>query len=140
MTSKTFIAALIGAIVSFILGYLIYGIALMNFMTTNAGSATGVMKMDMGATSMIYIFIGSLAGGLLLAYIFDKWANIRTAAGGAQAAALLGFLIILSFDATMYGTTNIMNMTAMFVDIIAGTILYAISGAAIGWWLGRGSK
>jgi hypothetical protein len=129
MTSKV--------IVAFIGGFLIYGLALQSFMAANAGTATGVMKTDMSASNMIYIFIGNLASGLLLAYIFDKWANIRTLSMGAQAGALIGLLIAASVDFTMYGTSNIMNMTAVFVDIIAGTVLSALVGAGVAWWLGR---
>jgi hypothetical protein len=137
MTSKVIVAALVGGIIAFIGGFLIYGLALQSFMAANAGTATGVMKTDMSASNMIYIFIGNLASGLLLAYIFDKWANIRTLSMGAQAGALIGLLIAASVDFTMYGTSNIMNMTAVFVDIIAGTVLSALVGAGVAWWLGR---
>ncbi|MEP7321737.1 MAG: hypothetical protein ABI761_07450 [Saprospiraceae bacterium] len=137
MTSKTFIAALIGGVVAFLLGYLIYGMALMNFMAANAGSATGVMKTEMSSTNMIHIFIGNLAGAFLLAYIFDVWANIRTFSGGAQAGALIGFLMALSFDFVMLGTSNIMNFKGTIVDIFASAIMVALVGGVVGWWLGR---
>ena len=139
MTSKVIIAALIGGTVSFIGGYLIYGMALNSFMMTNAGSASGVMKTDMAASNMALIFIGSVAGALLLAYIFDKWANIRTLSTGAQAGALIGLLMALSFDFTMLGTTNILTSTSAIVDVIASTVLTALTGGAVAWWLGRGN-
>ena len=138
MTSKTFIAALIGGIVGFLAGYLIYGIALMSFMAANAGSATGVMKTEFSTASYIHIFIGNLAGAFLLAYIYDVWANIRTLAGGAKAGALIGLLMAINFDFVMLGTTNIMTFNAAIVDILASVVFVAIVGSVIGWWLGRG--
>jgi hypothetical protein len=137
MTSKTFIAALLGGIASFILGYLIYGMALMSFMAAHAGSATGVMKTEMNSSNMIHIFIGNLAGSFLLAYIFDVWANIRTLSGGVKAGALIGFLMAINFDFVMLGTSNIMTFNAAIVDILASAVLVALVGGVVGWWLGR---
>lgn len=137
MNNKVIIAAILGGIIAFVGGFLIYGLALQNFMAANTGTATGVMKTEMGASNMVYIFIGNLATGLLIAYIFDKWANIRTLSTGAQAGAWIGLLVSISLDFSMYGTSNIMNMKAVLVDIVAGSFLTALVGAGVAWWLGR---
>ncbi|MEO5582578.1 MAG: hypothetical protein ABIR66_07785, partial [Saprospiraceae bacterium] len=63
--------------------------------------------------------------------------NIRTFSGGAQAGALIGFLMALSFDFVMLGTSNIMNFTGTLVDILASAIMGALVGGVVGWWLGR---
>ena len=43
-TNKLVFATLAGAITSFLLGYLLYGIALAGFFEANMGSATGVTR------------------------------------------------------------------------------------------------
>ncbi|MBP9744061.1 MAG: hypothetical protein WBC35_06620 [Saprospiraceae bacterium] len=139
MNSKVIIAALIGGIVAFLLGWLLYGVLLMDFMASNAGSATGVMKTDPQASDFIFVFLGNVGYALLLAYIFDQWANIKTLATGAKAGALIGLLIGISYDFLNYGMTNLMNMTGAVADILMSAVMGAVTGAVVAWWLGRGA-
>jgi hypothetical protein len=136
-TNKFLLGTLAGGVALFILGYLVWGMALMGFMESNAGSATGVMKTDMVWWSLI---LGNLFWGALLSYIFLKWAGISTFAGGASAGAVLGLLISGGIDFIMYGTSNLMNLTAVIVDIIANIVVMAIVGGVVGLVLGSGKS
>ena len=107
--NKMIFAGLAGGITLFLLGWLIYGMLLMDFMAANAGSATGVNKTE-AEMSLLWIFIGNLSTGFLLAVIFGKYGNIKDAMAGAMAGALIGLLMSIGFDGILYGTTNIMNM------------------------------
>ena len=137
MNNKILIAGLVGAAAAFILGFLTWGLALSGFMESNVGSATGVMKeqSDFGWIPMI---LGHISWGLLIAYIFGHWANIKTFATGAKGGAILGFLIGFTYDMISLGSTNVMNTTGAIVDIVAMTIVSAIVGGVVGWMLGRG--
>ncbi len=137
--NKIIFAGLAGAVTLFLLGWLIYGMLLMDFMAANAGSATGVMKTD-EEMSLLWIFIGNLASGFLLAVIFGKYGNIKTAMGGAMAGALIGLLMAIGFDSIMYGTTHIMNMTGMGVDVVVTAVMFAITGAVVASVLGMNKK
>ncbi len=139
MNSKIIVAALLGALASFILGFLFYGLLLMDYMSSNMIPGAMKTEAEMGASSYIFLFLGTFASSLLLAYVFDRWANIRTAGGGASAGALLGLLMILSFDFGMYATTNLLKMNFMLLDIALNVVFAAAAGAVIGWWLGRNS-
>ena len=46
MNTKTIVAGVIGGIVYFLLGWLIYGMLMSDFFEANSGSATGVMRAD----------------------------------------------------------------------------------------------
>ena len=132
MNAKKFwISGLIGGVVSFFVGFAIYGVLLANVMNNSSGTATNVMR---GPTEMIYwsIMLGSLFMGLTLAYIFAK-ANINTVGGGMVVGAIAGFLIIAGHDFTSYGTSNLFNMNGLLVDVCASTVMQAITGAAIGF-------
>ena len=137
MTNKILIAGVTGAIVALILGFLTWGMALSGFMEANSGSATGVMRSD---SEMLWIpmILGHLSWGILFAIIYGRWANISTFASGAQAGALLGFLIGFTFDMINLGTTHLTNTTAAIVDVIAMTIISAIVGGVVAMMLGRG--
>ena len=130
--SKNFlISGLIGGIVSFFVGFLIYGILLAKLMDASTGSATNVMR---GPTEMVYwsIILGSLFMGLTLAYIFEL-AKIKTVGKGLIVGAIAGLLIIAGHDFTSYGTSNLFNLNGLMADVIASTIMQAITGAAIGF-------
>jgi hypothetical protein len=138
-TKKFLIGTLVGGIAFFLLGYLVYGFALTNFFSGHSGTATGVSK-SMEEIGWGWLILGNLASGALLSYIFLKWANIATFAGGASAGAVIGFLMALSFDMVSFGTTNIMDLTGSLADVVAASLMTAIAGGIIGAVLGMGSK
>lgn len=134
--NKILIAGLIGGVAAFLLGWLVYGMALHGFFEQNAGTATGVNRSpeDMVWWAMI---VAHLAFGYLFALIFGRWANISTFATGAKAGAVIGLLMGLAYGLIWYGTSNVMNLTGTFVDILAGAFNSAIIGGVVAWWLGR---
>jgi len=110
-TNKFLIGGIIGGIAYFLLGWLVWGMLLMNFMTENAGTATGVMKAE-GDMIWWALIVGNLFSGLAMAYVLTK-AGVSTASTGVMMGAIFGLLISASFDFTMFGTANIMNMNGM---------------------------
>ena len=126
-TQKLLIGTIVGWVVLFFLGYLIFGILLADFFRANAGTATGVEKMPM---NLVAIGIGQLAaaGGLTLIL---SWVGVRGIAQGATMAGVVGLLFFLGVDLTMFGTSNTSTFTVALVDPVVAGILYAIAGAAI---------
>jgi len=133
--SKILIAGLVTGVVSFFLGWLFYGILLMDFFEENAGTATGVSKGE----EMVWwaLILGNLIYGIFYAYIFGKWASISTALTGLKAGAVIGLLIGAGFGLMYYGTSNLMNLTGTILDIAVTVVIGAILGAVAGWMLGR---
>jgi hypothetical protein len=85
------------------------------------------------------LILGNLSLAALLSYVFLKWANISSFGDGFKAGALIGFFMVLSFDMILYDTTNFMDLTGTFADIIVFTVMAAIGGGVIGLVLGMGS-
>lgn len=139
MNTKVLIAALVGGITSFLLGWVFYGILLADFFAANAGSATGVMKDD-ASMNWLPIIIGNMTTGLLFALIYKRWAGITTFKTGAIGGAWVGLLIALSYDMISLGTTNMMNTVAALVDPLVSTVMGAITGGMVGWALGYGNR
>jgi uncharacterized integral membrane protein len=136
MLKQRIMATAAGFVVFFMLGWVVYGMLLMDFFTTNAGSATGVPRSD---ADMIWwaLIVGNIMQVYLLVYIFGNWANITTFSGGAKAGAIIGLIMGLGIDLTFYATTNMMNLTATLVDPLVITVMYSITGGVVGWVLGR---
>jgi hypothetical protein len=89
MTNKTLLGALAGGVALFLLGWLIYGMLLMDYTTANFNQCASNPP-----DQMIWwaIIASSLATGLLLALIFS-WSNTSGAAAGAQKGAIIGALM-----------------------------------------------
>ena len=133
---KRIMATLAGFVVFFFMGFLLYGMLLMDFFMANAGSATGVYRED---AEMVWwaLALGNLLQSYLLVYIFSKWANITTFSSGLQAGAMIGLILGLGYDLTMYGTSNISNLTATLVDPLVVAVTMGATGGVIGMVLGR---
>ncbi|MEO7175281.1 MAG: hypothetical protein ABIV51_05515 [Saprospiraceae bacterium] len=135
MNSKVLVGAILGGIVHFFAGWLLYGMLLMDFFAENAGSATGVDKGEM--MELPYVALGSLVTGLLFSLLYSRM-SVNSMMDGLTTGLWIGFLFGLGMDLTMYGTTNIANMTAALVDPIVMGVMGALTGAIIGWWNSRG--
>ena len=135
---KLLMGGIVGGILFFGLGYLIYGNLLTGFFQKHPGTATGVDR-AMADFEFLYLAIGNLAMGFLLAYVFVK-SNVNSLAGGLVTGGIIGALVSVAYDCIMYGTTNIISKTAMAADVAATTVMCAIVGAVVGMVLGMGKK
>lgn len=132
---KFLLAGVAGGVVLFLLGFLIWGVLLEDFMKNNMGPVQNLDKVPMVWWAMI---MGNLAVGFLLAYIYGQWASITIPLTGLKAGAVIGALYAIAMDFMLFSTTNIMNMTAVIVDIVATTVAFAITGAVVAFVLGMG--
>lgn len=137
-TNKFLIGGIIGGIVYFFLGWVVWGMLLMDFMKNNAGSATGVMKDE---ADMVWwaLIVGNLFSGLLLSYVISK-TGTKGAVPGATMGAVVSLLLAGAFDFTMLGTSNIVTLNSVLVDMAASVVVGAIVGAVIGFYMGMGNK
>jgi len=126
MSVKTIVAAVAGGAVFFLLGFLIYGLALNQTMQSMTVQYSGLFKLE---PNFIAIALFTLAWGGLLAMIFDYWADIRTFAGGAIAGAIIMFLI--SFAHEMQ-TKAFMALTIGYTPVIINVLVTAFMGAVAG--------
>ena len=133
---KLFIGGIVGGILYFLLGWLIYGMLLIDFMKGHSGIASNVDKAEM---DYLYLGIGNLAMGFLLAYIFVK-SNVNSMANGLITGGIIGALVCIGVDCVMYGTTNVLSKTAMAADVAAMTVMSAIVGAVMGMMMGMLKK
>ncbi|MEO6132657.1 MAG: hypothetical protein ABIQ02_12475, partial [Saprospiraceae bacterium] len=105
MNNKFLVGGLIGGVACFLLGYLIYVLALGDTMAANA--MPGVNK-TMEEFNWPFIVLGNLASGFLLSYVMTK-SNTSGFGPGATMGAIIGLLVAMGFDFIMYGTSNIMT-------------------------------
>ena len=134
-TKKLTMATLAGGVAAMVVGYLLNGMLMMDFYTTNVGSATGVFK-------EVPIWWSLILGQVLFAGFLTMiigWRGDSSAGAGLKTGALVGLVLGLSLNFTFYGTANIANLTATLVRPVVIMIQTGIIGAVIGAVLGVGS-
>ena len=130
---RLLIGTLVGGIVLFFAGYLIFGIVFADFFAQNAGTATGVPKEPF---NFVALAIGQLGFAAALTLILH-WAAVRSVGQAVTVAGITGLLFFLGIDLTMYATTNTQSLTATLVDPILAAALFAVGGASIAAVTGR---
>jgi FtsH-binding integral membrane protein len=123
---------IIGGIAFFLLGWLIWGILLLDFSMNNYDQSIYLPEDQMVWWALI---LANLFTGLMLTVIM-KWANVKTLVDGLKTGAIIGALYALSIDLSYYSmTTVILHVSAVIVDTLAYTLLMAVTGLLIvlGW-------
>ncbi len=132
-TKVLFVGVMTG-IFAFFFGWLVFGILFPDYMET---SVEGFEKAE-GEMVWWAMIVSNLFWGLLLAYIFIRWASISTWWTGFKAALMIGFLITVSYDTGMYSMTNFFgSISSVLIDIVINTIYIGILGAFAGWLAGK---
>lgn len=116
-----------GGISYFLLGWLVYGILLMTFLSANMNQCAA--RPD----EMIWwaIILSNFSAALLLT-LFLKWFGAKGIIDGLKTGALFGFLFAATVALSSWSmTTMYTNISALVVDIFASTVLFAIVGIVI---------
>jgi len=132
---KVLRGTLFGRIAFFFLGWLVWGMLLMDFSKANYNQTIylpddGMIWWAMIASNMVLALLVTLA---------LNWAGAKTIVDGLKFGALVGGLYALTTDLGMYSMTNVIsNLGAVVVDTLAYATVTAIVGMVIVLTWGRG--
>src|SRR6187431_1281776 len=104
MSTKTILAAVVESIAALLLGYVIWGVLLMDYFKSSTIPYEGLMLPDT-EMKLWAIYISNLASSFLYAWSFTRM-GINTPIGGAQAGAVINALFALSMDMMFYSMMN----------------------------------
>jgi hypothetical protein len=121
-----------GGVVLFALGYIIFEVLLGDFYAANGGSATGVEREPQILWALA---IGALAYAALILVAIKAHTGSLSVATGMKAGATVGFLLWLCADFTLYGITNLNNLTLTIVDPLVELVHGGITGAVVAAFL-----
>ncbi len=133
-TKRLMIGTLVGGITMYLVGYLIWDLALADFFAANAGSATGV---DRDAQLVWAVVLGTLSLAALVTLAVGSRVGSSTISAGFKIGAIVGFLVWFGVDFIWYGYTNLSNLTATVVDPLLEIVRTGIGGAVIAEVLGK---
>ena len=84
--------------------------------------------------------LGQFAAGFLLAYVIGK-AGATSAGAGAGVGFIVGLLVCLAYDLTIYGiSTTITSLKGLAADVAIFAVRAAIVGGVVGWVIGMSKK
>ncbi len=123
MNVKNFIVGgIVGGIVDFLMGWLIWGILLKDTFPKPEGA---------GAENMLFIFLGCMSFGFLISYVFSQGEGISNITAGIKMAIGIALFMTLcnNFFMNMYKET--IDFKLMGIDIVASMVLASMVGAAV---------
>ncbi len=136
-TNKIVLSGIAGGVTYFLLGWLVYGIILSDFMAANGNQCIMKPMEEMIWWSMI---VSNIAGGLMLALILS-WSNNVGVVSGIQKGAIIGLLLGIAVNFSFYSMSTLyLNLAAVVVDVVATTFVMAIIAAVVAAVLGSGKK
>ncbi|MEM9258962.1 MAG: hypothetical protein AAGA62_04890 [Bacteroidota bacterium] len=132
---KILLATVAGALTLFAGGMLMYS-ALGGGSLLTAG-ATGTTA-SLEAYRLEYIVSFELLIALLVAIVFERWANIRTFSTGAINGAWMVAIVALVIQLDYMAGTDITTLAGVLFFGATSAIRGALAGGVIAWVLGRG--
>jgi hypothetical protein len=123
------IGTVVGAVVIFGAGWVLFETLLGGYYEANAGSATGV---DRDPPIMWALVVGALAYAALIIYAIRAQAGSVNMVSGMKVGAIVGFLLWATADFTLFGITNLNNLTITLVDPFVELVHGGIAGAVLG--------
>ena len=143
MNTKLIVATLVGTVVAFLLGWLVWGYLLMSYFSSHMVdySCSGLIRVEADMMSRLWaIALANLVWSFLLAWIFQKWANITSAMQGFIWAAVIFFLITTGTSLLQWSQMNLMDWQTYAVYTLVSAAFWGVVGAVIAWMLGMGKK
>jgi len=133
-TRKILSGGISGAILFLFFEWLVYYNFLMAYWSANVGNVGNECLLFRSQPEMMNLMwilvLANLAWGFLFALIFTKIPNL-TFSKGFWHGAIIGFLIAVGLDFTLYATTNMMRYSAVLLDIIGFSAICAFSAGLI---------
>ena len=120
MTKKFLLSGIVGTVVYYLLGWLVYGLILTDKST--------------GEESMLFIFLGCLFFAFLLAYIYCKLGQISSFKTGFSSGIVIGILYALTW---YFFVSNEFILRGLVEEIVIGGLMTGITGGFIAYVNGK---
>lgn len=138
MITRLLVATVVGGVLMFILGFLVYGWALNSYMLANTTQYEFLFKRP---PNFILLGAAHLAFAALLSLIAEYWAKARSFGAGLMVGAPVTFLVACWTNLIVEANMELyIGVAPMIVDVIVATVIGSITGGVIGLVLGKMDK
>src|SRR2546428_8571757 len=115
MSNRFFLAAITGAIIAFLGGWLIFGIIFKNYYSSHINEIARVIVRE--EPKVVAIAISNIAWALLLTFVLQRTGSTNFAKGFIM-SLWVSFLIALIFDFSVYAFWNIYEIKFLVMDLV----------------------
>jgi hypothetical protein len=130
------VAALVGAVCYFVVGWLVFELILGKYMSANMVQVPGFLKSDK-ESSMMWLFVSCTSYSLLLTLVFTQWTTTSTSIEGATIGAVVGGLISVMTSTYWWATSHLFsNFKPILADVVAAMITVGLMGGVIAGTIG----
>ena len=128
LTMKILRGTLIGGVSYFLIGWLVYGVLLMDFFTPLTNTCANRPEGEMIWWAMI---LSNLLIALFVTLLL-KWSGARTITDGLKTGALFGALFTATIDLSLYSmTTMYKSLLPIVIETVVSAAVFAIVGMII---------
>jgi hypothetical protein len=132
-TKRILLGGLAGGVTFFLLGYVIFGLLLADYAAANINQCAMKSMEEMGWGTLI---LSNLAFGFILSFVFN-WSNTRGSMAGAKVGGIMGLLITIGIDLSMYSMSDwFLNFGVVIVEIVVYAVMMAIGGIVVALVMG----
>jgi hypothetical protein len=124
----------VGGIVMYVMGYLLWGVLLTSFFE---GQTAGAVGRD--APVLWAAVVGTLSLAMLVTLVVG-WSDSASMMEGFRTGALVGFLVWFVVDLIIFANFEFSTLAGSVSDALVESVRTGIGGAAIGAVLGMGSN
>lgn len=136
-TKQLLLGTLLGGVLFFFLGWLLFGILLESVLQPNCNTSISLPMEEMRFGPLI---LSNLIWGLLLTLSL-QWNQQKGLMGGLKTGAVIGLLVSAAMDLSLYSMTTYFNgLKGVVMDVMANTLLYALAGSLLGLILFKAPK
>jgi hypothetical protein len=128
------IGTIVGAILLYVLGYVIWVWLFADFFAAHKGSAMGVDREMPIQWAMI---LGALLYGLMITLALEMRTGPVSLVDGVKVGVVVGLLLWGTADFTIYALTNISTLTSAFADTLLEGVHGGITGGIVALILGK---
>jgi|GEM_PF-497415 len=133
MEKKILLSGLAGAVVMFLLGWLMFGLLMKDVMAEYMVAFGDSMNTE---PVMWAIVLANLIMGMLLAYLLYRF-GVTDFVGGIKASWVILLALFVWFDLWMFASFKGMTGKLMAIDIISNMIIGLLGAGVVGWVLGK---
>ena len=124
---QNLLATLAAFVVTFLLGYAIWGAAFAGFFEEH--SLNDIMK---DPPDLLFIALGNLVGAFAMCSLYGKWARgVHSFSEGFQFGAWIGVFVGFGMGLLWYGTSELTDLTGLLVEAILDIVYFGIIGGVI---------
>jgi hypothetical protein len=132
-TKRFIVGTIVGGIVLFALGYVIFELLFGDYLAANMASIPGL---DREAPQFWAVGVSCLAYAALICYAMGRQGAAGLAAG-AKVGAIVGLLLWLTADFMSFAFQNSLNLTATLTDSLLAIVHAGVAGAVIALVVGK---